>query len=418
MTIRSTALPSGLTVLSDEMPTVESASVGVWVCAGTRDETPEQNGIAHLLEHMAFKGTARRSPRAIAEEIEAVGGQINAYTSREQTAYYTRVLADDVPLAVDMLGDILQHSTLDAGELAREREVVVQEIGQAQDTPDDIVFDHFQAAAYPDQAMGRPVLGTAETVRAMDRDAVGAYLARHYRGKRMILAAAGRVEHDALVALAAEAFAGLAPGEAGDAEPARYAGGESRDPRKLEQLHLVLGFPGLAYDDEDYYALSVFSTLYGGGMSSRLFQEVREERGLAYSIYSFHSSYTDTGMFGVYAGTSPSDVEELLDVIAKESGDLAETVSEEEIARARAQIKASVLMALESSWARCERLASHIMSFGRIVPIDEMVARIEAVDGAAVERIARRIFAGRPTVSAVGPVETLESYDRIARRFG
>lgn len=418
MSIRSTTLPSGLTVLSDEMPTVESASVGVWVCAGTRDETPEQNGIAHLLEHMAFKGTARRSPRAIAEEIEAVGGQINAYTSREQTAYYARVLADDVPLAVDMLADILQNSTLDAEELAREREVVVQEIGQAQDTPDDIVFDHFQAAAYPDQAMGRPVLGTAETVRAMDRDAVGAYLARHYRGKRMILAAAGRVEHDALVALAAEAFADLPPGEAGDAEPARYAGGESRDPRQLEQLHLVLGFPGLAYDDEDYYALSVFSTLYGGGMSSRLFQEVREERGLAYSIYSFHSSYTDTGMFGVYAGTSPADVEELLDVIAKESGALAETVSEEEIARARAQIKAGVLMALESSWARCERLANHMMSFGRIVPIEEMVARIEAVDGAAVERIARRIFTGRPTVSAVGPVETLENYDRIARRFG
>ncbi|MBT5414884.1 MAG: insulinase family protein, partial [Rhodospirillaceae bacterium] len=327
MTIRSTVLPGGLTVLSDEMPTVESASVGVWVRAGARDERPEQNGIAHLLEHMAFKGTARRSPRAIAEEIEAVGGHLNAFTSREQTAYYARVLADDVPLAVDLLADILQHSTLDADELAREREVVVQEIGQAHDTPDDIVFDHFQAVAYPDQAMGRPVLGTAETVRAMDRDTVGAYLARHYRGTRMILAAAGRVEHDALVELAGAAFEALPPGEAGEIEPAIYKGGEAREARELEQLHLVLGFPGFAFEDEDYYALSVFSTLYGGGMSSRLFQEVREERGLAYSIYSFHSSYTDGGLFGVYAGTSGSDAEELLDVIARESATLAQTVS-------------------------------------------------------------------------------------------
>ena len=418
MTIRTTVLPCGLTVLTDGMPAVESASVGVWVRAGTRDERPEQNGIAHFLEHMAFKGTARRSPRAIAEEIEAVGGHLNAFTSREQTAYYARVLAEDVPLAVDLLADILQHSTLDEGELEREREVVVQEIGQAFDTPDDVVFDHFQAVAYPDQAMGRPVLGTAEIVRGLDRDSVGAYLGRHYRGTRMILAAAGRVEHDAVVDLAARAFEALTPGGPGEVEPARYAGGESREPRNLEQVHLVLGFPGFAFDDEDYYALSVFSTLFGGGMSSRLFQEVREERGLAYSIYSFHSSYRDGGLFGIYAGTGPGEVEELVGVVAGEAGGLAQTLSEAEIARARAQIKAGVLMALESSWSRCERLANHLISYDRIVPVEEIVARIEAVDAGAIVRTTRRLFEGRPTIAAVGPVDGLESYDRIARRFG
>ncbi len=259
--IRLTRLDNGLTVVTDHMPSVESVSLGVWVDAGTRHEAPEINGVSHLLEHMAFKGTRRRSAQGIAEEIEAVGGSINAYTAREHTAYYAKVLKDDVGLAVDIIADILQHSVLDQEELAREQTVVVQEIGQAIDTPDDIIFDHFQATAYPDQALGQPVLGTADLVRGMTRDTVAGYMAEHYSAGSMILAAAGRVDHDALVAMAGEGFTGLREGKRPDKERALYKGGLYREERDLEQVHLVLGFDGVAYEDPDYYASTVLSTL-------------------------------------------------------------------------------------------------------------------------------------------------------------
>ena len=416
MSIQITALPNGLTIATDTMESVESVSVGVWVDVGTRSERADINGVAHLLEHMAFKGTERRSARDIAEEIEAVGGHINAYTSREHTAYYARVLAADLPLAVDILSDILQHSTLEASELERERAVILQEIGQAFDTPDDIVFDHFQAMAYPEQPMGWPVLGTAEVIGRLGRDAALDYMRGHYAAERMVLAAAGRVEHAALVDLALR-FGALESASPGSVETARYAGGDRREPRDLEQVHFVLGFDGLAYDDEDFYTLSVLSTLFGGGMSSRLFQEVREKRGLVYSIYSFSSSYSDGGLFGIYAGTGEAEMEELLPVVAAEALALTREVGAEEVQRARAQLKASVLMALESSWARCERLSQHLLTFGRIVSVEEIVSKIEAVDEAAVRRVAGRILSSRPTVAAVGPAGRLEDYDAIAGRF-
>ena len=417
MSIQITTLPNGLTIVTDTMESVESISVGVWVDVGTRSERADINGVAHLLEHMAFKGTERRSARDIAEEIEAVGGHINAYTSREHTAYYARVLAADLPLAVDILSDILQHSTLEASELERERAVILQEIGQAFDTPDDIVFDHFQAMAYPEQPMGWPVLGTAEVIGRLGRDAALDYMRGHYAAERMVLAAAGRVEHAALVDLALDRFGALESASPGSVETARYAGGDRREPRDLEQVHFVLGFDGLAYDDEDFYTLSVLSTLFGGGMSSRLFQEVREKRGLVYSIYSFSSSYSDGGLFGIYAGTGEAEMEELLPVVAAEALALTREVGAEEVQRARAQLKASVLMALESSWARCERLSQHLLTFGRIVSVEEIVSKIEAVDEAAVRRVAGRILSSRPTVAAVGPAGRLEGYDAIARRF-
>ncbi len=417
MSIQITTLPNGLTIVTDTMESVESISVGVWVDVGTRSERADINGVAHLLEHMAFKGTERRSARDIAEEIEAVGGHINAYTSREHTAYYARVLAADLPLAVDILSDILQHSTLEASELERERAVILQEIGQAFDTPDDIVFDHFQAMAYPEQPMGWPVLGTAEVIGRLGRDAALDYMRGHYAAERMVLAAAGRVEHAALVDLALDRFGALESASPGSVETARYAGGDRREPRDLEQVHFVLGFDGLAYDDEDFYTLSVLSTLFGGGMSSRLFQEVREKRGLVYSIYSFSSSYSDGGLFGIYAGTGEAEMEELLPVVAAEALALTREVGAEEVQRARAQLKASVLMALESSWARCERLSQHLLTFGRIVSVEEIVSKIEAVDEAAVRRVAGRILSSRPTVAAVGPAGRLEDYDAIAGRF-
>jgi predicted Zn-dependent peptidase len=418
LNIRTARLANGMTVVTDHMESVETASLGVWVNAGTRHETPDINGISHLLEHMAFKGTERRSARAIAEEIEAVGGHLNAYTSREHTAYYAKILKEDVGLAFDILADILQHSTLDADELAREQAVVVQEISQAIDTPDDIIFDHFQATAFPAQAIGRPVLGTAELVRAMSRQRVAGYMHDNYGGDRMVLAAAGKIDHDAIIDLAERHFVALPPEHITPLDGARYEGGDYREARDLEQVHLVLGFPGISYDDPDFYAASTLSTLLGGGMSSRLFQEVRERRGLVYSIYSFTTSYVDGGLFAIYAGTGENEVAEVIPVICDEVMKVGQGLQAEEVHRARAQLKASILMSMESTSSRCEQLARQMMVYGRPVPADEMVAKVEAVDESAVVAVARRLFAGLPTFAAIGPLGNVESPDTLKGRLG
>jgi predicted Zn-dependent peptidase len=418
MTVRISTLNNGLRVVTDSMPHLATASVGVWVGAGARNEGIEDNGVAHMLEHMAFKGTRRRTARAIAEEIEAVGGHLNAYTSRDQTAYFARTLGEDVPLALDMLGDILQHSTFDPQELERERSVIIQEIGQTNDTPDDVIFDHLQAVAYPDQPLGRSILGTAERVAGMRRDHLAGFMGRHYHGPAMVLAAAGAVEHDAFVALAEAAFGELDPGPVPGAAEASYAGGEHRDDSDLEQAHIAVAFPGVAYDDPDFYALQVYATLLGGGMSSRLFQEVRENRGLAYSIFAFASSYRDHGTFTVYAGTGADLIAELVPVVGAEMLKTTEEIAEDEVARARAQHKVGLLMSLESSSARVEQLGRQMLIYGRPLGVDEMVRRIDAVDAAAVRRVARRVLeSGRPSLAALGPIGRLENYDRVTARF-
>ena len=418
MNVRTATLASGLRVVSDPVDHVETASLGLWVDVGARCETEETNGLSHLLEHMAFKGTARRSARDIAEEIEAVGGHLNAYTSRETTAYYAKVMKEDVPLALDLLADILQHSTFDADELERERAVVIQEIAQVNDTPDDLVFDRFQETAYPDQPIGRSILGPPERVRGYSRDALAAYMGAHYRAQHMVLVGSGRVDHEALIAGAEAAFAALPDGPVAAPAAAVYAGGDCRIARDLEQAHLLVGFDGIAYDDPDFYTLQVLSTLLGGGMSSRLFQEVRERRGLAYSVFTFSSSYADGGVFGVYAGAGEGDLAELVPVMADEMIAACEALSEDEVARARAQLKAGLLMSLESTQARAERLGRHMLLFGRPLPIAEMIGRVDAIDSGAVRRTAGRILKGcRPTVAALGPIGRLESHDAIAARF-
>ncbi len=417
MSARVTVLDNGLRVATQAMESVESASLGVWVGAGTRDEEPEINGAAHLLEHMAFKGTERRSALAIAEEIEAVGGHLNAYTSRENTAYYARVLKDDAPLALDIIADILQHSVLDPEELSRERTVVLQEIGQAADTPDDIIFDHFQATAFPDQALGRPVLGTAEIVGGMQRQRLADFMATHYGGGRLVVAAAGNVDHDALVEQAAWAFDSLPDTAPMNAEPARYSGGEFREGRDLEQLHLVFGFAGVGHQDPDMYAESVLSNLLGGGMSSRLFQEIREKRGLVYAIYSFTAFYRDSGLFGIYAGTGDTMAEELVPVLCDELRKATAEITEEEVARARTQLKAGLLMGLESTSNRSEQLGQQLLMFGRALPTSEIVEKVDAVDVAAVRRVACRLLDQPLTLAAMGPVGHLEPYGRIMERL-
>lgn len=417
MTVRITTLPNGLRVATDRMESVETVSVGMWIGVGTRQEAPDVNGVAHLLEHMAFKGTQRRSARDIAEEIEAVGGSMNAQTSREQTAYFVKVLRDDVGLAVDILADILLHSVYDPSELARERAVILQELGQAEDTPDDVIFDRFQEAAFPGQALGRPVLGRAEIIEQLPREALVDFRTRHYGAASMVFAAAGNVDHDAFVALARRAFAALP--EAGDTsyEAARYIGGEHRENQDLEQVHLAIGFPGVSFADPEYYASMVLATLLGGGMSSRLFQEIREARGLAYGVSAYAAPYLDGGVFGIYAGTGERETTELVQVLFEQLAAVREPVPADELQRARTQMRAGILMSLESTGARMEALGSHLLIYGRPIPVEEMVRKIEAVTAEDVARVARRIFAGRPTVAAMGPLSGLEPYERLVERL-
>ena len=417
MTVRITTLPNGLRVATDHLASVETASVGVWIGVGTRQEAPDVNGVAHLLEHMAFKGTERRSARDIAEEIEAVGGSMNAQTSREQTAYFVKVLKGDVKLAVDILADILLHSVYDQTELARERAVILQELGQAEDTPDDVIFDRFQEAAFPEQALGRPVLGKAEIIDRLPREALVDFRTRHYGAAAMVVAAAGNVDHDELVSLTRRAFASLP--EAGDTsyEAARYVGGEHRDDQDLEQVHLAVGFPGVSYADPEYYASMVLATLLGGGMSSRLFQEIREQRGLAYGVSAYAAPYLDGGVFGVYAGTGEKETPELVQVLFEQLSGMRDPVPEEELQRARTQMRAGILMSLESTGARMEALGSQLLIYGRPIPVEEMVRKIDGVSAADVAQVADRIFSGRPTLAAMGPLGGLEPYDKLLRRL-
>ncbi|MFB3055120.1 MAG: M16 family metallopeptidase [Alphaproteobacteria bacterium] len=411
MSVEVSRLSNGFAVATDRMDHVETVAIGVWVGIGARHESPELNGVSHMLEHMAFKGTARRSAQDIVNQVESVGGQINAYTSRENTAYYLRVLAGDVGLAVDILADILQNSTFEAEELERERAVILQEIGQCTDTPDDLVFDQFQETAYPDQAIGRSILGTSDNVRALDRAALDGYMERCYGADRMVLAASGKVDHAAILRLAEDSFGAMAARGVAEPEDATYRGGHHAEQRELEQLHLVLGFDGLAYEDPDFYTMSVLSSVLGGGMSSRLFQEVRERRGLVYSIYTFNTAYQDGGLFGLYAGTGKEEVGELMPVVMDQLSTIGDTVSSEEIARVKAQLKAGLLMAMENTSARAERLGQHLLIFGRPIPVEEIVERIDAVDAAAIGRLASRVFGGAPTLAALGPVGPV---DRLA----
>jgi predicted Zn-dependent peptidase len=409
MSVEVTRLPSGLTVVTDSMPHLQTASLGVWVGSGSRDEEPNEHGISHLLEHMAFKGTKRRTARQIAEEIEQVGGDLNAATSSETTAYFASVLKTDMPLGFDVLSDILSNPTFDPAELKREQNVIVQEIGASEDNPDDLVFDYLQSTAFPNQPIGRPILGTRETVCSFKERNLRTYLARNYRGPDMVVAATGAVEHSAVVAEVERRFGQFNGPAAPVPQPATFGGGTKLEARDLEQVHIALALEGLPQRHADYFSLQVFTIILGGGMSSRLFQEVREKRGLCYTISAFHAPYADTGMFGIYAGTDAADVKELMKVAIDETAAAAATVTEAEINRAKAQIKVGLLMALESSGARARQLASQILTYGRPLPIEELVARIDGVTVASARATGAALMArARPAIAALGPGKGLE----------
>ena len=418
MTVRSTTLPNGMTVLTDDMPHLESASLGIWVKSGSRSETEAEHGISHMLEHMAFKGTTSRNALEIAETIENVGGDLNAATSVEHTGYFARVLKEDVALAGDILSDILQNSLFEQNELDREQQVIVQEIGAARDNPDDHVFDLFQSAAYPSQPIGRSILGTVESVKSFGPDAIRAYMDRNYVGDRMVICAAGNVDHDALVDVAGERFRDLKPSGAPEPIKARYVGGEERLLSDHEQAHIVLGFEGRAYNSDGFYAAQILASILGGGMSSRLFQEVREKRGLCYSVYAFHWAFGDSGIFGVAASTGEEQVTELLPVVLDELRRATEQISDEEVVRVRNQIRAGLLMSLESPSSRAGQLARQQILWGRPIPLQETVERINRITADRVKQVARQIFeAGKVSLAGIGPVAKLPDYQTIAAQL-
>jgi predicted Zn-dependent peptidase len=407
-----------MTVLTDDMPHLESASLGIWVKAGSRSETEAEHGISHMLEHMAFKGTKTRDALEIASTIENVGGDLNAATSVEHTGYFARVLKEDVALSADILSDILQNSQFEQHELDREQQVIVQEIGAARDNPDDHVFDLFQQAAFPDQAIGRTILGTVESVNSFGPDSIRAYMERNYVGDHMVLCAAGNVDHDALVDIANNRFHDLKPTGAPPPDKAAYVGGEQRLVSDHEQAHIVLGMEGRAYNSDGFYAVQILASILGGGMSSRLFQEVREKRGLCYSVYAFHWAFADSGIFGVAASTGEDEVAELLPVVLDELRKATETISDEEVIRVRNQIRAGLLMSLESPSSRAGQLARQQILWGRTIPLQETVDRINRITADRVKQIARQVFdAGQVSLAGIGPVAKLPDYRDIAAQL-
>jgi len=416
MNVECTRLPSGLTVVTENMPHLESVALGTWIKSGSRNETEAEHGIAHLLEHMAFKGTNQRSARQIAEEIENVGGEVNAATSTETTSYYARVLKDNVPLAVDILADILTDSVFDEEELEREKHVILQEIGAADDTPDDVVFDRFSEQAFRGQTIGRSILGTPETVQSFSSDQIRGYLSRNYTTDRMFVVAAGKVDHDAFVKQVEARFASLPtkPSTTPVMDAARYTGGEAREERDLMDTQVLLGFEGKAYHMRDFYCSQILANILGGGMSSRLFQEVREIRGLCYSVYAFHWGFSDTGIFGIHAATGGENLPELVPVIIDELRKASEHIDQQEIDRSRAQIRAQLLMGQESPAARAGQIARQMMLYGRTIPNQEMMERLAGITTERLTDLAGRLFFDTaPTLSAIGPVDHLVPLDDI-----
>lgn len=404
MPITMTTLPNGLRIVTDTVESMESVALGVWAAVGTRHEDRPENGVAHMVEHMMFKGTPSRTAQKIAEVIEDVGGHMNAYTGREITAYYTHLLKTDTDLAIDVLADMIQNSTMPQEEVERERGVILQEIKMYEDDPDQLVHDYFQEAAYPDQALGASGLGTQDIITHMDRATLMAYVGWHYIPQNLVISAAGPLEHDEFVSKVIKRFDHLPEGVCHPYTPALYTPKPRLCERQTEQVHLILGFRGVPRKDHRYPVIRLLSALLGGGSSSRLYQEIREKRGLVYSIHSFQDSFHDDGLFGIYAGTGPDLVSDMMPVILGELKSVMEAVTSTELSRAKTQIKAGVLMAREKMMTRADQQARHIINFGKPFSVEEMVTRIDSVTPEEVSQLAQTVFTSEPTLASIGPV--------------
>jgi len=414
MSVHTTQLGNGLTIVTETIKHLESVALGVWVKSGSRNESEAEHGVAHMLEHMAFKGTKSRTAREIVEQVENVGGDVNAATSMETTAYFARLLKEDVALGVDILHDILTGSTIDGNELKREKHVVLQEIGASKDSPEDQVYDHYQSAAFHQQALGRSIMGTPQSVSAFKPENLRGYLDNHYHGPNMVLSCAGALEHGALLKLATDKFGEFNSQPTEEAQSASYVGTEFLDNRELMEAQIMLGFEGRAYHARDFYASQLLATILGGGMSSRLFQEVREVRGLCYSVYAFHWGFSDTGTFGIHAATGADDVAELVPVIIEELKRAAQSITLEETNRARAQIRAHLLMSNESPSARSAQNARQLLLFGRLITNDELMERLNSISPERIRDLAERLFfQSTPTIAAVGPIDAVPNQAQL-----
>jgi len=408
--VRRTVLPGGLRVITEEMPGMHSATFGVWVGVGSRDETPTLSGASHYLEHLLFKGTRRRSALDIAVAIDAVGGELNAFTAKEYTCYYANVLASDLPLAVDVVCDVVTEARIAPEDVENERGVILEEIAMRDDDPADAVYDLFGEALFGDSPLGRPVIGSVDSIQAMRRDQVAGYYRRRYRPEVMVVAAAGRLDHRAVVRKVRQVFGAALDGETAPA-PARQGGRAGRAParplavlhRPTEQANLVLGTFGVSRHDDRRFALGVLNNALGGGMSSRLFQEVREKRGLAYSVYSYASQHAGTGQFGVFAGCHPGKIRELLGIVREQLDDVAEHgLADIEVARGKGQVKGGLVLGLEDTGSRMSRIGKSELSYGEVLEVGELLARVDAVSPDDVRAVAADVLRQPLCLSVVG----------------
>jgi predicted Zn-dependent peptidase len=410
--IRRTGFGSGLRLVTERMPGVRSVALGLWVLAGSRDEPPPISGSSHFLEHLLFKGTKTRSARDIAEAFDAVGGEVNAFTAKEYTAYYARVLDRDLPMALDHLADMLQHSVIRQGDFDGERQVILEEINVHEDTPDDLVHDLFTETVWPGHPLGRPILGTPESIRAATRAQVSRFYRRHYVPGNVVVVAAGNVDHDDLASrLGTLMDAGKIRSVDGNGgsiraagEPPVASGRSIVKRRKTEQAHICIGTTGVSRHDSDRFAFGVVNNALGGGMSSRLFQEIREQRGLAYSVYSYHSMYAEAGLFCAYAGTTPVRAQEVVDLIRRELADVAEHgLTAAEFDRAKGHMKGALVLSQEDSGGRMSRLGKSEIGHGEILTLSQMLRRIDAVSLEDARRVAERVLSQPMSLTVLGP---------------
>jgi predicted Zn-dependent peptidase len=412
---RRTVLPSGLRIITESIPTTRSASLGVWVGVGSRDETPAMSGASHFLEHLLFKGTHKRTALDISAEIEAVGGETNAFTTKEYTCYYARVLDADLPLAVDVLCDAVADSLLNASDVETERGVILEEIAMHDDEPGDEVHDVFTEAIYGTHPLGRLISGTEETIAPMTRRQINTFYRKRYTPPQIVVAAAGNLDHATVVRLVRKALAGT-PLDSAPAEPAPYRSAlpavKARPAstvvrhRDSEQAHVVLGCAGIGRQDERRFALGVLNNVLGGGMSSRLFQQIREKRGLAYSVYSYGSQYADAGVFAVYAGCAPGKIDEVLDLTRAELAAVAaDGITEAEMARGKGMVKGSYVLGLEDTGSRMSRLAKSELLYGDLMGVDDLLARVDAVTIGEVNTLAAELLTKPMSLAVVGPFD-------------
>jgi predicted Zn-dependent peptidase len=405
---------NGLTVATDTASDFESITVSVLVKNGSRNENQQNNGISHFLEHMAFKGTSTRTARDIAEEFDMIGGYFNAYTSRTSTVYYAKVLKDDLEKATDILTDIILNSTFAKEELEKEREVILQELCMTRDTPDDIVFDYFQETAFKDQPLGRSILGTEEFIKKLSREELWDYFKNQYSTKNTIISAAGNFDADKFNDMIDDRFKNFQTKSVSKYEKANYSGGELRVSKDLEQNQFLMGFEGLSYLDENFYDLQILAIILGGGMSSRLFQEIREKRGLVYNISAFSSSYSDCGMFGIHSALDSKNINLLIDLIIQELLSVTEKIDDMEIERAKAQVRSNLLMSMESTTSRAKKLCNNFAMFGRYISNDEILKKVNDVSVGSLKKIARQILSNNNiTITTLGNVANICSYNKI-----